>query len=188
MAACARSAATTNAGRWRNASGRTCRRTDLCRAPKQSPSIQKSRASSAGYGKNAAKRGKVWLGGGGRRPAHVVAWWLQMGAWPRPQCLHKCDRPGCVRFSHLFEGTVRANVDDMIAKGRDRFTGGAKLTAEQVAEIRREGQPWVRSGRRIPRRGTALLVRRLAKRYGVHAITVQKILSNARWTKKRRKA
>ncbi|MGA7770457.1 MAG: hypothetical protein WCA27_30010 [Candidatus Sulfotelmatobacter sp.] len=47
--------------------------------------------------------------------------------------MHKCDVRNCVRFSHLFEGTVKDNTADMIAKQRDRIVGErhsmAKLTA-----------------------------------------------------------
>src|SRR5450759_3657672 len=131
------------------------------------------------YGQNIAKRGGVWVVGRCKQTmAYHVAWFLETGTWPKPRCLHKCDQPGCVRFSHLFEGTDRDNVADMIAKGRDRVIGArhsqARLTAEQVAEIRRLGQPWVRSGQRHRRHGTAALVRDIAKRFGVRAMTIKK--------------
>lgn len=81
--------------------------------------------------------------------AHHVAWFLATGKWPEPNCLHKCDVRACVRFEHLFEGTQKDNIHDMIAKRRDRIVGArhgnAKLTDEQVAEIRSLGAPWVRS-------------------------------------------
>lgn len=74
--------------------------------------------------------------------------------------LHKCDNPPCVNPDHLFTGTQKDNVDDMIAKGRAatgrrgrpnlklRYKHGPnpklrgennhahKLTNKQVAEIR----------------------------------------------------
>jgi hypothetical protein len=84
----------------------------------------------------------------------------------------------------LFEGTNQDNFDDMDAKGRDRIRGSenrhAKLTDAQVREIRRNGQPWVRSGRGR-HRGTALLVRRLARRFGVSTNDIKRILRNELW-------
>lgn len=60
----------------------------------------------------------------GERPhlAHRVAWSLK---WGRPvpedrRILHECDVPACVNPLHLWLGTQRDNVADMIAKGRAR--------------------------------------------------------------------
>ena len=50
--------------------------------------------------------------------AHRVAWLLKTGKWPNPQALHKCDNRACVRFSHLFEGNNKDNVEDKMKKGR----------------------------------------------------------------------
>jgi len=114
--------------------------------------------------------------------AHCVAWFLATGAWPAPQCCHKCDVPNCCRYEHLFEGTNSDNVRDMIAKRRDRVVGErhpmAKLTAERVARIRRDGAPCVRHPRR---KGTVLLRKRLAEREGVSTKTIDKILSGEKW-------
>jgi len=114
--------------------------------------------------------------------AHRAAWYLATGRWPKPCCLHKCDRPGCVRFSHLFEGTQQDNIDDMHAKKRDRRVGErnymAKLTWADVREIRRIGAPCVRHPRR---KGTILLKKRLARRFGTTTDHIDRILSNELW-------
>jgi hypothetical protein len=108
--------------------------------------------------------GKINLGGGdGIVLAHRVAFFLHHGRWPDPCGLHHCDNPSCVRWDHLFEGTLADNNRDCAAKGRnvaqahpERMARGeahgsrlhpesrprgedvatAKLTAEKVAAIR----------------------------------------------------
>jgi uncharacterized protein YeaC (DUF1315 family) len=139
------------------------------------------------YGKDIAKRSRVWVSGRSFGASQVV-WFLETGKWPEHWVLHKCDRGGCVRPSHLFEGTGKDNAADMIAKKRDRVVGErhseAKLTWEQVAEIRRLGAPWVRhhrkgGGRAL--RGTATLLRQIARRYGCHVNTIKDILLGKTW-------
>lgn len=81
--------------------------------------------------------GKCWVWTGGRsrngyglfsrvgnrsRQATHIAWELATGL-PPPRGLyvcHKCDEPTCVRPAHLFLGTARENMADMVAKGRQR--------------------------------------------------------------------
>lgn len=81
--------------------------------------------------------------------AHRTAWTLARGPIPDGmQANHHCDNPPCCNPAHLFLGDQRANVLDMVAKGRhttrvhpERIARGsrhgcAKLTEEQVAAIR----------------------------------------------------
>lgn len=72
--------------------------------------------------------------------SHRWSWVLHNGQIPDgSQVLHRCDVPGCVNPAHLFIGSNQDNVDDRERKGRsyDPSIHSAKLTAEQVDEIRR---------------------------------------------------
>lgn len=69
--------------------------------------------------------------------AHRLAYELLVNVIPRGiSVLHHCDNRACINPDHLFLGTQDDNVQDMISKGRDNFTARAKLSAEQVAQIR----------------------------------------------------
>jgi hypothetical protein len=94
-----------------------------------------------GYGQISSGEGRRLIG------THVAAWIVTNGPvldglW----VLHKCDNPPCVNPEHLFLGSGQDNSDDMRAKGRARgprglVNGHGRLTAEQVAEIRRRWEP-----------------------------------------------
>lgn len=63
---------------------------------------------------------------------------------PGEVVMHLCDNPPCFRRDHLRRATQAENMNDAVRKGRHRFTahrgesnGTAKLSAEQVQEIRR---------------------------------------------------
>lgn len=50
---------------------------------------------------------------------------------------HLCDNPSCVNPKHLVPGNCTENNHDKIKKGRANFSGGKKLTDEQVYDIRK---------------------------------------------------
>ncbi len=91
--------------------------------------------------------------------AHRIAYFLRTGIDPQHvelNVLHRCDNPPCVNPRHLFLGTLIDNSQDAKAKGRLRVghyqrdparNPKAKLTWEQVADIRNSSLPQVELGR-----------------------------------------
>lgn len=92
--------------------------------------------NNRGYGMTRIGQ-KHWL-------MHRFFWTLAHGPIPDGVDLcHRCDTPCCINTDHLFLGDQKANAADMMRKGRGRYiahigedNGHAKLTAEQVVQIR----------------------------------------------------
>lgn len=103
--------------------------------------------------------------------------------------LHKCDNPSCVNPNHLFLGTPKDNVDDMLKKGRGNWAKGAesgmrlhpekvlrgeeanntKLTWKEVREIREKYVPW------------KYTMKELAEEYSVGDETISYIITRKTW-------
>lgn len=81
----------------------------------------------------------------GENRAHRASYRLFKGDIPNGKfVMHTCDTRCCVNPDHLILGTQADNVKDMVQKGRNRTVKlcgernpMSKLTAENVAEIRR---------------------------------------------------
>ena len=117
---------------------------------------------------------------------HRYSWEYFRRKIPDGLCVcHKCDNPPCVNPDHLFLGTMKDDIQDAIKKGRfhqnnQGFKKGhdlnkgekhynAKLTKEQVKDIRRKYVPW------------KYTQEKLAKEYNVSQSRISEILSNKYW-------
>lgn len=73
--------------------------------------------------------------------AHRLAWRLLKGEPGELDVLHKCHRPPCCNPDHLYLGDDYDNIRDKVEAKRHQFGEHhckAKLTEEQVREIRRD--------------------------------------------------
>ena len=107
--------------------------------------------------------------------ASRLSWELIHGPIPDGlQVLHRCDERRCVSPFHLFLGTQQDNINDCHRKGRalkarGEDAGSAKLTAEQVLQIRRLYCPF-KCG-----------YRRLAKEFGMSVPHIVHIIQRKKW-------
>lgn len=78
--------------------------------------------------------------GGPQTTSHRFAWVVTHGEIPSGMFVcHRCDVPACVNPAHLFLGTHKQNMTDMVARGRNQRGARhalAKLTTSDVDLIR----------------------------------------------------
>jgi hypothetical protein len=130
--------------------------------------------------KNRDGYGRTGTGSSRSELAHRLVYRLCVGELENGQeVCHRCDNPSCVRPSHLFAGTHRANMQDAARKGRlkprdskGEKNPGAKLDAGRVLEIKR---------RCLGKDVGPQAVTDLAREFGVCANSIANILSGKTW-------
>lgn len=117
-----------------------------------------------GYGRTTYKN-KTWL-------LHRLSYYLFRGKFKKDKYIcHKCDNTSCINPDHLFVGTQKDNMQDMISKGRDGFGENhpcAKLNEKQVKDIRKK----IKFG---------LSLREIAKQYDVNFTSIRSIKHYRAW-------
>ena len=97
------------------------------------------------------------------------------GFYPQ-EVMHSCDNRACYNPRHLVAGDHKANMEDMVRKGRGRGLMGskhnqAKLTEESVVRIIQE----------IEKGGPRGYLGLIAERYGVSKSTIHLISKKRIW-------
>lgn len=131
-----------------------------------------------GY-KNEHGYGLITTGHGKQVRAHRFLYEMYKGKIAKGlNVLHTCDTPNCVNPDHLFLGTQKDNVDDMISKGRGGYKifhgeshWASKLNMEKVKQIR---DLWDKGG---------IYQSTLADMFGVSQQVISKVVNYKGWTK-----
>ncbi len=86
--------------------------------------------SNGSYGQIEHKR-KTYL-------AHRAAYLVFKGEIPDGKMVcHSCDNRLCINPDHLWLGSAKDNVQDMISKNRQRYVQRLKFSDEQIGEIKK---------------------------------------------------
>lgn len=111
--------------------------------------------------------------------SHRVAWILTFGKIPNGAfALHRCDNRKCVRLDHLFLGSQKQNMEDMVSKGRaakfkiavrGENNGMSKLSNSDAVKIRSEYATGGRSQQSI------------ADNYGVSQKAISLLITGENW-------
>jgi endogenous inhibitor of DNA gyrase (YacG/DUF329 family) len=103
--------------------------------------------------------------------AHRLAFFFTKGTSDAPLIRHSCDNPPCCNPSHLLDGTVQDNSDDMVSRGRS-LTGEENHKAVLI-------EPDVLVMRAMVANGTTL--RDAAARFGVSLSTAASAVHGDTW-------
>jgi hypothetical protein len=131
-------------------------------------------------GANCEGRGRFYINGS-NTTAPRACWMIYVGAIPEGlDVCHKCDNPSCVNPDHLWLGTAKDNLADMVQKNRHyqknkpwllargERNGASKLNEESVSEIKSR----IANGQSI---------RSIALDFGISKTTVDSIKRGTLW-------
>lgn len=114
--------------------------------------------------------------GGKTVPANRAAYMIYRGEIPKGMYVcHTCDDRGCVNPKHLWLGTPRENVIDMVKKGRCKIT---RLTGSRhpQAKLKEADIPKIK---KLKSRG--MTERKIAKLFEVSQRTIWGVLHRQVW-------
>ena len=106
--------------------------------------------------------------------ATKVCWELVIGEVPKGiNICHHCDNPRCVNPDHLFLGSQKENMRDMITKGRasptyGTYNGRSVLDNDKVLEIRK-----------LSKSGNSFA--ELGRMYGVNESAISRAVKHITW-------
>jgi HNH endonuclease len=130
--------------------------------------------------------GKIRTGRGTTTGAHRFAWESKHGPIPHGlRVLHRCDNPICVNPDHLFLGTQRDNIHDMIEKRRhlhgDAHRAAVSLRLPRGSHV--HGAKLTEDGVRAMRARYAQgeSMRQLAAAFGIRKGTVWQVVTGKSW-------
>lgn len=108
------------------------------------------------------------------RPAHRVSYELHIKKINKNLLVcHRCDNRKCVNPSHLFLGTNKENVLDMVKK--DRHNKGSKVGTSKLKESD------ISKIRKLYARGNTTL-HKLGTKFGVSYAQIFRIVKNQSWS------
>jgi len=111
---------------------------------------------------------------GKMRTAHRVSYEIHIGSAMDLLVLHKCDNASCVNPDHLFLGTQRDNVLDMVSKNRHKSLKGSKNPNAKLDEAKaRKIRDFYADG------GTSYA--KLAREFNVSPKLIELVVKNLMW-------
>lgn len=111
---------------------------------------------------------------GGLHGAHRYSYVLRHSHIPQGmQINHHCDNRACVNPDHLYAGTAKQNMQDMLRRGRDRVIGSRNGHASLNEEIIPFVRLWLSKGYKQ---------REISQAFGIGRNTLYYIKSGRSWS------
>ena len=116
------------------------------------------------------------------RKANRFSYEIEYGEIPKGKCvLHSCDNSICVNPKHLYIGTHKDNMNDMVKRNRSTTgekNGCAKLSEKNVMDIKTcyKNSDFTALGSK------KTFIEKFMKKYNVSRGCIQKIIYNIYWT------